>query len=140
VDAYNRVMGYSNIFAIGDAALMDGDPDFPNGHPMMAPPAMQQGRLLANNIKRLIMKKPIKAFRYHDKGSMATIGRNRAVVDLKSFKTQGFFAWFVWMFVHLISIIGFRNKFFVMFSWFWSYFSYDKSNRLIISRNKEGVH
>lgn len=140
VDAFNRVKGYENIFAIGDAATMEGDASFPNGHPMMAPPAMQQGRLLAKNLKQLMQKKPMKPFRYFDKGSMATIGRNRAVVDMKAFKTQGFFAWFVWMFVHLISIIGFRNKFFVMFSWFWSYFSYDKSNRLIISRNKDGVN
>jgi NADH dehydrogenase len=140
VDQYNRVVGYDNIFTIGDAAVMEGDGSFSNGHPMMAPPAMQQGRLLAKNLKRIIQKKPIQPFRYKDKGSMATIGRNRAVVDLKAFKTQGFFAWFVWMFVHLISIIGFRNKFFVLFSWFWSYFSYDKSNRLIISRNKDGVN
>ncbi len=139
VDKYNRVVGYDNIFALGDAAVMEGDEAFPNGHPMMAPPAMQQGTLLAGNIKRLIRKQPIKPFRYNDQGSMATIGRNRAVVDLKAFKTQGFLAWFVWMFVHLVSIIGFRNKLFVLFSWIWSYFSYDKSNRLIISRNKEGV-
>jgi NADH dehydrogenase len=71
---------------------------------------------------------------------MATVGRNRAVVDMRTFQTQGFFAWFIWMFVHLISIIGFRNKFFVLFSWLWSYFSYDKSNRLIIARPKDGVH
>jgi NADH:ubiquinone reductase (H+-translocating) len=139
VDAFNRVKGYENIFAIGDASVQEGDEAFPNGHPMMAPPAMQQGRLLAKNIKRLIQKKPMKPFRYFDKGTMATIGRNRAVVDTKRFKTQGFFAWFVWMFVHLLYIIGFRNKFFVLLSWLWSYFSYDKSNRLIISRNKEGV-
>ena len=139
VDSFNRVSGYENIFAIGDAALMEGDEAYPNGHPMMAPPAIQQGRLLARNLKRLMLKKPAKPFAYFDKGSMATIGRNRAVVDLKGLKFQGFFAWFVWMFVHLLYIIGFRNKFFVMLSWFWSYFSYDKSNRLIISRNKEGV-
>ena len=139
VDEFNRVMGHENIFAIGDAALMEGDPKFSFGHPMMAPPAMQQGKLLAKNIKRLISKKPLKPFRYNDQGSMATIGRNRAVVDLKAFKTQGAFAWFIWMFVHLMSIVGFRNKFFVLFSWWWSYFSYDKSNRLIISRNREGV-
>jgi NADH:ubiquinone reductase (H+-translocating) len=139
VDAFNRVAGYENIFAIGDAAIMEGDESFPMGHPMMAPPAIQQGRLLAKNLKQLMLKKPIKPFQYFDKGSMATIGRNRAVVDMKGFKTQGFFAWFVWMFVHLLYIIGFRNKFFVLLSWFWSYFSYDKSNRLIISRNKEGV-
>jgi NADH dehydrogenase len=140
VDAYNRVAGYNNIFAIGDAAIMENvDSEFPKGHPMMAPPAMQQGSLVAENIKRIITNKPLKAFHYKNQGSMATIGRNKAVVDLKAFKTQGLFAWFIWMFVHLISLIGFRNKFFVFLSWVWSYFSYDKSNRLIIARPKEGV-
>lgn len=139
VDEFNRVKGYDNIFAIGDVALMEGDPDFPNGHPMMAPPAMQQGELVAKNINRIITKQPLKPFRYKDKGSMATVGRNLAVVDLKKIKFQGFFAWFVWMFVHLMSIIGFRNKFLVLISWMWSYFSYDKSNRLIIARPKDGV-
>jgi NADH dehydrogenase len=144
VDEFNRVKGYENIFAIGDAAIMEGgDPKFPNGHPMMSPPAMQQGQLLAKNLIRLQEKKSMKPFRYNDQGSMATVGRNKAVVDLNvfngQFRTQGLIAWFLWMFVHLISLIGFRNKFFVFFSWIWSYFSYDKSNRLIISRNKEGV-
>jgi NADH:ubiquinone reductase (H+-translocating) len=138
-DEFNRVKGYSNIFAIGDVALVEGDPNFPNGHPMMAPPAQQQGRLVAKNIINLVEGKPMKPFRYFDKGSMATIGRNKAVVDLKKVKFQGFFAWFVWMFVHLISIIGFRNKFFVFINWLTSYFSYDKSNRLIIARPKDGV-
>jgi NADH dehydrogenase len=139
VDEFNRVKGYENIFAIGDVALMEGDTQYPNGHPMMAPPAQQQGRLVAENINRHITSRPMKPFRYVDKGSMATVGRNRAVVDLKAFKFHGFFAWFVWMFVHLISLIGFRNKFFVLLSWLWSYFSYDKSNRLIIARPKDGV-
>jgi NADH dehydrogenase len=140
VDEFNRVKGYENIFAIGDACIMeDTDPLFPKGHPQVAPPAMQQGRLVAENIKRLINGKEMKPFRYKDKGSMATVGRNRAVVDLKAFKTQGFVAWFIWMFVHLISLIGFRNKFFVFLSWLWSYFSYDKSNRLIIARPKDGI-
>lgn len=140
VDEFNRVKGYENIFAVGDAAIMEGDINFPAGHPQMAPPAMQQGRLVAQNIKRLIDKKSIKPFRYVHKGTMATIGRNRAVVDMNGFKTQGTFAWLIWMFVHLISLIGFRNKFFVLFSWLWSYFSYDKSNRLIIGRPSDGVH
>jgi NADH dehydrogenase len=100
---------------------------------------MQQGRLVADNIKRLIHKREMKSFRYKDQGSMATVGRNRAVVDLKAFKIQGFIAWFIWMFVHLISLIGFKNKFFVLLSWLWSYFSYDKSNRLIMARPKDGV-
>jgi NADH:ubiquinone reductase (H+-translocating) len=139
VDEFNRIKGYNNIFAIGDVALMEGDTGFPNGHPMMAPPAMQQGKLVAENILRTIKSQPLKAFRYTDKGSMATVGRNKAVVDLKNLKLHGFFAWFVWMFVHLISIIGFKNKFFVFMNWFISYFSYDKSNRLIIARPKDGV-
>jgi NADH dehydrogenase len=141
VDEFNRVIGYENIFAIGDVALVEGDPQFVNGHPQVAPPAMQQGRLLAENIKRMIDKKPLKPFRYKDHGSMATIGRNRAVVDLKkpTLKTQGTIAWFIWMFVHVISLIGSRNKFFVVISWVSSYLSYDKSNRVIIARPKDGV-
>ncbi len=138
VDEFNRVKGYENIFAIGDAALMEGtDVHFEKGHPQMAQPAIQQGRLLAKNLKRLINNKPLKPFRYNDMGSMATVGRNRAVADLKAFKFQGFFAWLIWMFIHLISIVGFRNKVFTLLSWLWSYFSYDKSNRLIISRNRD---
>lgn len=140
VDEFNRVKGYENIFAIGDASIMESvDPSYLNGHPQVAPPAMQQGRLVAQNIRRLIHKKEMKPFRYKHQGSMATVGRNRAVVDLPGFKTQGFLAWFIWMFVHLISLIGFRNKFFVLLSWLWSYFSYDKSNRLIMARPKDGV-
>jgi NADH:ubiquinone reductase (H+-translocating) len=143
VDEFNRVKGYDNIFAIGDAAIMEGaDKNFLNGHPQVAPPAMQQGRLVAKNIQRIILKKKLKPFKYKDQGSMATIGRNRAVVDLKlplRLKTQGVVAWFIWMFVHLISLIGARNKFFVLINWFSSYFSYDKSNRVIIARPKDGV-
>jgi NADH dehydrogenase len=139
VDEFNRVKGYKNIFAIGDAAIMESDPAFPKGHPQIAPPAMQQGKLVAQNIKRLINQKEMKPFRYKHQGSMATIGRNRAVVDLKTFKVQGFIGWFIWMFVHLVSLVGFRNKFFVLLSWIWSYFSYDKSNRLIMARPKDGV-
>ena len=78
---------------------------------------MQQGRLVAENIQRIISGRELKPFRYKDQGAMATVGRNRAVVDLKLFKSQGFIAWFIWMFVHLISLIGFRNKFFVLLSW-----------------------
>jgi NADH dehydrogenase len=134
VDAFNRVKGCENIFAVGDVALMEGDTKYPKGHPQMAPPAMQQGKLVAENIRRLIEKKPMKPFSYLDKGSMATVGRNRAVVDMGAFRSQGFFAWFIWMFVHLLSITGFKNKVFTFFSWFFSYLSYDRSNRLIIGK------
>ncbi len=140
VDEYNRVKGYNNIFAIGDVAQMDGDKKFPKGHPMMAPPAQQQGRLVAKNIKNLITKKTLKPFAYFDKGSMATIGRNKAVVDMKGIRFQGFFAWYVWMFVHLMSIVGFRNKVFTFFSWMWNYFTFDRSNRLIIGRGEEKIN
>jgi NADH dehydrogenase len=140
VDEFNRVKGYENIFAIGDVALMEGDTKSPKGHPMMAPPAQQQGRLLAKNITNLISKKPLKPFRYSDKGSMATVGRHKAVVDMKGIRFQGFFAWYVWMFVHLMAIVGFRNRVFTFFSWMWNYFSYDRSNRLIIGRNEEKIN
>ncbi|MBX2896012.1 MAG: NAD(P)/FAD-dependent oxidoreductase [Cyclobacteriaceae bacterium] len=140
VDNYNRVKGYENIFAIGDVALMEGDSKFPKGHPMMAPPAQQQGRLVAKNITNMIRQRPLKPFSYFDKGSMATIGRNKAVVDLRGIRFQGMFAWYVWMFVHLMSIVGFRNKVFTFFSWMWNYFSYDRSNRLIIGRNEEKIN
>lgn len=137
VDEFNRVRGYSNIFAIGDVALMAGDNKFPNGHPQMASPAQQQGRLVAKNILNLIKGKPLKAFAYFDKGSMATVGRNKAVVDLGKIRFQGLFAWYVWMVVHLMSIIGFKNKVLTLFSWMISYLSYDRSNRLIIGRGEE---
>jgi NADH:ubiquinone reductase (H+-translocating) len=139
VDECNRVKGHDNIFAIGDVALMEGDKKFPKGHPQMAPPAQQQGRLVAKNIKNLLNKKELAPFRYFDKGSMATIGRHKAVVDIKGIRFQGFFAWYVWMFVHLMSIVGYKNKVFTFFSWMWSYFSYDRSNRLIIGRNEEKI-
>jgi NADH:ubiquinone reductase (H+-translocating) len=140
VDEFNRVKGYENIFAIGDVALMEGDINSPTGHPMMAPPAQQQGRLVAKNLQNLINKKPLKPFRYFDKGSMATVGRNKAVVDMKGIRFQGFFAWYVWMFVHLMSIVGFRNRVFTFFSWMWNYFTFDRSNRLIIGRNEEKIN
>jgi len=138
VDRFSRVRGYDKIFAIGDVALMEGDARFPNGHPQMAPPAQQQGRLLAKNIKNLIAQKQLKPFSYFDKGSMATIGRNKAVVDMKGgIRFQGVFAWYVWMFVHLMSMVSFKNKVFTFLSWMWNYFSFDRSNRLIIGRNEE---
>lgn len=140
VDEYNRVDGYDDIFAIGDIAAMI-TPEYPEGHPMMAQPAMQQGKRLARNMQNMLKGKAMKPFVYNDKGSMATIGRNHAVADVKIFKkeykTQGLIAWFIWMFIHLISIIGFRNRLLVVIDWMWSYFSYDTGIRLIIGRRKE---
>ncbi|TAF67295.1 MAG: NAD(P)/FAD-dependent oxidoreductase [Cytophagales bacterium] len=134
VDEFNRVKGYDNIFAVGDVAAMITE-DTPRGHPMMAPPAMQQGRHLARNIKNIIQKRNLKPFKYLDKGSMATVGRNKAVVDMGKIRIQGFIAWFIWIFVHLLYLVGFRNKLGVLLTWISSYFSYDKSHRLIIGRS-----
>ena len=136
-DRYSRVKGYDNIFAIGDVAQMEGDEKFPQGHPMMAPPGMQQGRLLARNIRKLMEGKPMKPFRYFDKGSMATVGRHKAVVDLGKIHIQGFLAWYIWMLIHLLSIVGFKNKVMTLWSWTWSYLSFDRSNRLIIGKSGE---
>ncbi|HAH58812.1 MAG TPA: FAD-dependent oxidoreductase [Bacteroidales bacterium] len=130
VDAFNRVKGESDVYAIGDIAFMD-DPDMPRGHPQVAQVALQQAKNLAANLKRKELS-DWKPFKYKDKGSMATIGRNKAVVDLPFLKFQGMFAWFVWMFVHLISIIGVRNKLFIFINWVWNYVTYDQSLRLII--------
>ena len=142
VDTCNRVEGYENIFAIGDIALM-ATPENPEGFAMMAQPAIQQGECLGRNLARMLKKEQMVPFRFHDHGSMATIGRNKAVADLRIFgklyKTQGFRAWFIWMFVHLISLIGFRNKLVVVINWVWSYFTYDTGIRLIIGRRKENV-
>lgn len=137
VDSFNRVQGYTNIYAIGDVAAM-ATKKYKNGHPMMAQPAIQQGKLLAQNIKATIANKKLKTFTYHNKGAMATIGRNKAVVDLPNWKFQGVFAWFVWMFVHLFSLIGFRNRAIVFMNWVYNYVRFDRETRLIIRpyRNK----
>lgn len=140
VDEYNLVKGYENIYAIGDVACMVSD-EYPEGHPMVAQPAIQQGKLLAKNLIKKIKGKPQSQFIYHDQGSMATIGRNHAVADLKLFKkefrTQGFLAWLIWMFIHLISIISFKNKLIVLLNWMISYFSFDKGIRLILGKKKD---
>jgi NADH dehydrogenase len=136
VNQFNQVEGYDNLFAIGDIAVMTSE-EYPQGHPMMAQPAMQQGRLLAENLIRLIDKKTLKPFVYKDKGSMATIGRNKAVVDLPKFKFSGVFAWFVWMFVHLFSLIGFKNKAVVFLNWVYNYIRFDREARLIMRPYKK---
>lgn len=131
VDRHSKVKGYEDIFAIGDIALM-ADEAYPKGHPQLAQVAMQQGKNLAENFIRIAEGKAPKPFSYRDLGSMATIGRNRAVVDLPHIKFQGAFAWFVWLFVHLFSLLGVKNKVFVFLNWLWGYFTYDQSLRLII--------
>jgi NADH dehydrogenase len=131
-----QVEGYDNIFAIGDVAILSGDDKFPGGHPQLAQPAIQQGKVLAENLLRLIRGEEMKGFRYKDLGSMATVGRNLAVVDLPFLKFQGFLAWMTWMFVHLMSIVGVKNRLLIFINWIWSYITYDQSLRLII-RAKE---
>lgn len=131
VNEYNQVAGFDNVFAIGDIALMISE-KYPLGHPMLAQPAMQQGRLLSENIIRKIKSQKMKPFVYNDKGSMATIGRNKAVVDLPRYHFHGIFAWLVWMFVHLISLIGFKNKAVVLTNWIYNYIRFDREGRLII--------
>ena len=131
VNQFNQVAGYENIFAIGDVACMISD-DLLHGHPMVAQPAIQQGKHLGKNLVRLFQAKAMLPFKYKDKGSMATVGRNKAVVDLKNYKFQGVFAWFVWMFVHLFFLIGFRDRTVVFINWVYNYVRFDREARLII--------
>ncbi len=132
VDAFNRVIGYDNVFAVGDVASMVTE-DFPRGHPMVAPAAMQQGEQLAKNILNEMSGQPMKPFVYKDKGAMATVGKNKAVVELGKMKFGGSPAWFVWMAVHLMSLVGFRNKLVTFFNWTKNYFSSDRGIRLIVT-------
>ena len=136
VDAYNRVEGLEDVFAIGDQCIMTADKDYPNGHPQLAQVAIQQGKLLAENLKRLEKKKALKPFHYKNLGSMATVGRNRAVAEFKKVKTQGWIAWILWLVVHLRSILGVRNRISVMLNWMYNYFTYDQSLRIIIYARK----
>ncbi|WP_209405604.1 NAD(P)/FAD-dependent oxidoreductase [Pseudozobellia sp. WGM2] len=131
VNEFNQVVGDSNIYAIGDIACIQSDTT-PYGHPMMAQPAIQQGTHLGENLVRLFDNKAMQPFKYKDKGSMATVGRNKAVVDLKKYRFQGVFAWFVWMFVHLFFLIGFRNRMVVFINWVYNYIRFDREARLII--------
>lgn len=137
VDEFNRVQGYSNVFAIGDVALMTCE-DYPKGHPMVAQPAMQQGANLASNILMDIQSKKWKPFVYKDLGSMATIGRNKAVTEVGRFKLSGWFAWVTWLFVHIYQLVGFRNKIVVMINWAQNYFRHARDLRLIIRPFQRG--
>jgi NADH dehydrogenase len=135
VDAFNRIVGSNDIYAIGDVASNFSE-SHPKGLPMLAPVAIQQARHLAMNFKLLLSGNPLLPFAYKDKGVMATIGRKRAVVDLPKWKFQGLFAWFVWMFIHLMSLIGFRNRLRTFIDWSGSYFNYDKPLGIIIPEFK----
>ncbi len=134
-DRYNRVVGYDNIFAIGDIAYME-TPKYPQGHPQVANVAINQGRNLGRNLLKNNTS-DWKQYEYKDMGSMATVGKHRAVVDLPKFKFQGLFAWYFWMFLHLMLILSVRNKLAIFFNWMWSYINKDSSLRLIILPNKK---
>ncbi len=131
VDEFSKVSGAENIFAVGDvAAMVTKENSHP--HPMVAQVAIQQGRLLAKNLNLSLRKKPMIPFRYRDLGTLATIGRNRAVADFAFVRLQGRIAWFTWLFIHLMQLVGFRNRLVVLVNWMWSYVSYDSAIRLII--------
>lgn len=132
VDTYNRVKGLDNVMAVGDIALMECE-DYPHGHPQMAQPAIQQAANLAKNMNE---GEFTHEFKYHDKGSMATIGKNRAVADLPGSSYSGIVAWLMWMLIHLLSILGMRNKVTVMLNWIWNYFNYSTSLRLLLRPSK----
>ena len=132
VDQFCRVKGVNDVYALGDIALMQTE-DYPGGHPQLAQVAIQQAIMVARDINR---NKVMEGFKYKDKGTMATVGRNRAVVDLKHFHFKGFFAWITWMVVHLMSLLGMRNKVSVFIDWVWDYFTYSSSTRLLMHPGK----
>jgi NADH:ubiquinone reductase (H+-translocating) len=133
VNPLNQVIGSKNIYALGDIALMETI-QYPKGHPQLANVAINQAKNLAKNFKYLVQNKTTVNFEYKDLGSMATIGRNKAVVDLPFFKFQGYFAWLVWMFLHLMLIVSVRNKLIIFINWAWAYFTKDTSLRLILKQ------
>lgn len=138
-DAFNKVNGTLNIYAIGDTCIQLTDKNFPQGHPQVAQVAIQQGLNLAKNFKSINQNKPLIPFVYKDKGAMAIIGKNKAVVDLPSPKLhfKGFFAWIIWLFVHLISLITYRNRILTFYNWMTAYFAKDQSLRMIIRPDKK---
>jgi len=136
VNSFNQIEGYTKIFAIGDNSLMTHEP-YPNGHPQVAQVALQQAYYLSHNLVKLIRDKPLKPFRYIDKGSMATVGRHLAVADLPFAKFKGYFAWLLWSFIHLISIVGVKNKLSVLLNWSWKYITYDQSLRLLVKHKSK---
>ena len=136
VDEFNKVEGFENIYAIGDIALMTSEKS-PRGHPQVAQVALQQARLLSENLMAGFAGKQMKPFYYKDLGTMATVGRNQAVVDIKGLNFGGFFGWMIWMFVHLMAIVGVKNRLLIFINWFWSYITYDQSLRLIMKTKEK---
>ncbi len=142
VNEFGQVAGYDHIFAIGDIAQM-ATPAYPDGHPQVAQPAIQQGRQLGDNLKRVLNKQPMQPFRYEDKGTMSTIGRHRAVGDIQFFGKQyhitGWLGWLAWSFVHVLALVSFRNRLAVFLAWAWNYLTQDKGMRYIIGKAKAPI-
>ncbi|GAA3942051.1 NAD(P)/FAD-dependent oxidoreductase [Chitinophaga oryziterrae] len=139
VNGLNQIVGHTNVYAIGDIALMT-DEIHPKGYPMVAQVAIQQGANVAANLKKILKKDPaLVPFKYKDLGSMATIGRNKAVAEFAGMKLYGYFAWMVWMAVHLLSLLGFRNKLVVFINWFYRYFTFERGTRIIIKRGAANI-
>ncbi len=136
VNEFNQVQGMKDVYAIGDVSVM-ATKDYPNGHPQVAQVAIQQGRNLAKNFINIVKNKALQPFKYIDRGSMATVGRNRAVVDLHNIRFGGLVAWYTWMFVHLMAIVGVKNRLLIFVNWMWSYITYDQSLRLILWASKK---
>lgn len=138
VDEYNRVTGLDGVFAIGDQCIQTSDPEYPGGHPQLAQVAIQQARLLAGNLRKVVSgdEQGLTPFKYKNLGSMATVGRNKAVAEIGKFHSQGFMAWVLWLVVHLRSILGIRNKLMVFLNWLWNYVTYDDSIRMIVYATK----
>ena len=139
VDQYNRITGLDSVFAIGDQCLQTTDASFPDGHPQVAQVAIQQAKNLAKNIKKINNGQDdstLTAFKYKNLGSMATVGRNKAVVEIGKLHSQGFIAWVLWLVVHLRSILGVKNKMMVLLNWLWKYVSYNDSIRMITYATK----
>ncbi|TDN36225.1 NAD(P)/FAD-dependent oxidoreductase [Hymenobacter sp. UV11] len=142
VNEFNQVKGYNHVFAIGDIAQM-ATPTYPEGHPQVAQPAIQQGELLGDNLKRVLSQQPMQPFHYEDKGTMATIGRHRAVGDIQLFGKQyhitGWLGWLAWSFVHVLALVSFRNRLSVFLAWGWNYLTQDKGMRYIIGKAKAPI-
>ena len=135
VDRLNKVLGCDNVYALGDICYME-TPLYPKGHPQLANVAINQAKNLANNLKAIYQNKKTTSYEYKDLGSMATVGRNKAVVDIKSFHIKGYFAWIIWMFLHLMLILSVKNKLIIFINWAWAYVTKDSSLRLILTPNK----
>ena len=138
VDEFNQVKGLPNVFALGDIAYMETK-EFPKGHPQLANVAINQAKNLADNLKGMLKNKALKPFKYKNPGTMATVGKHKAVVDLPFMSFQGRIAWFVWMFLHLMLILSVKNKLIIFINWAISYFTNDTTLRLILLPTKKQV-